>query len=41
MLKKQKNVTTILKTLTFLCKTVSTYWYTTNQGKQIHCKWFD
>ena len=31
----------ILKTVTFLFKKFSTYWYTTNQGIQIHCKWFD
>ena len=21
--------------------TISIYWYTTNQGIQIHCQWFD
>ena len=26
---------------TFLCKTISTYWYTTNQGIQIHYTWLD
>ena len=31
----------ILKIVTFLCKTISTYWYTSNQGIQIHCKQFD
>ena len=31
----------ILKTVTFMCKTISNYWYATNQGIQIHCKWFD
>ena len=31
----------ILKTATFFCKTISDYWYTTNQGIQIHRKWFD
>ena len=29
----------ILKTATFLCKTISTNWYTTNQGIQIHGEW--
>ena len=28
----------ILKTVTFLREMISTYWYTTNQGIQIHCK---
>ena len=31
----------VLKTVRFLCETISTYWYTINQGIQIHCKWFD
>ena len=31
----------MLKTVKFLCKTIGTYWYTFNQGVQIHCKWFD
>ena len=31
----------ILKTVTFLCKTISIYWYTTNQGMQNYCKWFN
>ena len=28
-LRNEENVTMILKTVTFLCKTISTYWYTT------------
>ena len=39
-LRDKKIVTMILKTVAFLCKTVCTSWYTTNQGIQIHCKWF-
>ena len=31
----------ILKKVTFLCKTTSTYWFATNQRIQIHCKWLD
>ena len=31
----------IMKTVAFLCKTVSTNWYTTKLGIQIHCKWLD
>ena len=38
-LRNKKCITVILKTVTFLCKTVSTKSYTTNQGIQIHCKW--
>ena len=32
MLKKSKNVTMILKTVRFLRKTISIYWYKTIQG---------
>ena len=31
----------ILKTDTFLSKTISTYQYKTNQGIEIRYKWFD
>ena len=31
----------IVKTVTFLRKTVSAFLYTTNQGMQVHSKWFD
>ena len=31
----------ILKTAIFLCKTISTYWHTTNPGIQIQCRLFD
>ena len=37
-LRNEKNLIMILKTVTFLCKAISTYWYTTNQGIQVHCK---
>ena len=36
MKKKKKNVT-----VTFLCKAIGTYWYTSTQEIQIRCKWFD
>ena len=35
---RNKNVTMTLKTVKFLCKTISNYWYATNLGIQIHCK---
>ena len=36
-LKNKKKINPmILETVTFLCKTVSTYWHKTNQGTQIH-----
>ena len=35
-MKKKKNVT-----VTFLCKAIGTYWYTSTQEIQIRCKWFD
>ena len=41
MIKKLKNDSMILKTATFLYKTISAYWYTINQGIQIHGKWFN
>ena len=31
----------ILKTATFLYKTISAHWYKTNEGIQIHGKWFN
>ena len=31
----------ILKTARFLCETISAYWYTINQGIQIHCERFN
>ena len=31
----------VLKTVRFLCETISAYWYTINQGIQIHCEWFN
>ena len=30
-LTNKKDVTMILKTVTFLCKTINTYWYTASQ----------
>ena len=40
-LRNLKNVTMILKTVTFLCKKISASWYTTNKEIQIHFKWFN